>query len=354
MKGELMEKRRKTMEQIISGLDNDYITEAIDYKSDKNSMLLGGYLKKVAAAALMVSLLGISGITVAAACGYTPAVEILSKLYPDFAKQLRPVNESCTDNDIEMKVEGVYVEDNVAKVYISMRDLTGDRIDETMDLFDSYSIYTDGDQIGGCEFVAYDDVNHMAYFLITLQNEKGNPIKGKYMTFRVSRFLSHKRTTDSTLAEIDLNELPLNPEIRNVDDEPLYFRGGSRDSGRNNILQYNDTQAFSPVEGVQVTAWGIMEGELHIQVYYEDISTFDNHGYILLKDLKAAEEYVYPETYAYFDSDRVGSYEEYVFDLGAEADWNAYSLEAKFWTCTSLTEGNWEVAFPVENLYENR
>ncbi len=349
MKSELVEKRRKSMEQIISGVDETYITEAINYKRNKETVLFWGYVKKAAAVMVMVSILGISGITGAAACGYTPAIEILSKLYPDFAKQIKPVNEACIDNDIEMKVEGIYIEDNVAKVYISMRDLTSDRIDETIDLFDSYSIHTDGAQIGSCEFVEYDAVNKMSYFLIELQNEKDNPINGQYMTFSVSRFLSHKLTTDSNLSEIDLDEVPLNPEIRNVEDEQLRFRGGSNDKGRYHILQYNHTQAFSPVEGVQITAWGIIEDELHIQVYYEDILTFDNHGYILLKDLNAEDEYVYPKTYAYFDSDGVGSYEEYVFDLGSETDWDNYSLEAKFWTCTSLTEGNWKVTFPIEN-----
>ncbi len=354
MKNKLVEKRRKTMEQIISGLDEAYITEAINYKSKKETVLFGGYLKKAAVAMLMVSILGIPGITVAAACGYAPAMEILGKLYPDFAKQIMPVNKSCIDNDIEMKVEGIYIEDNVAKVYISMRDLTGNRIDETIDLFDSYSIHTDGAQIGSCEFVEYDAVNKMAYFLIELQNEKDNPINGKYMTFSVSRFLSHKITTDSNLSEINLEEVPLNPEIRNVDAEQLRFRGGSNGGGRNNILQYNNTQAFSPVEGVQITAWGIIEDELHIQAYYEDILTFDNHGDILLKDLTAEDEYVYPKTYAYFDSDGVGSYEEYVFDVGSKTDWDAYSLEARFLTCRSLTEGDWKVTFPIENINEDK
>ncbi len=354
MKSELVEKRRKAMEQIISGLDDTYIIEAINYKRNKETIFFWGYLKKAAAAMFIILFLGISGMTVAAACGFTPAIKILSKLYPDFALQMKPVNESCIDKDIEMKVEGIYIEDNVAKVYISMRDLASDRIDETIDLFDSYSIHTDGAQIGSCEFVEYDAVNKMAYFLIELQNEKDNPIKGKHMTFSVSRFLSHKLTTDSDLSEINLNELPLNPERRNVDDEQLRFRGGSNDGGRYNILQYNNTQAFSPVEGVQITAWGIIEDKLHIQVYYEDILTFDNHGTILLKDLNAEDEYVYPRTYAYFDSDGVGSYEEYVFDLGSETDWNAYSLEAKFWTCTNLTEGNWKVTFPMENMHSPR
>ena len=34
--------------------------------------------------------------------------------------------------------------------------MTGDRIDETTDLFDSYSIHTTADSMSGCESVSYD------------------------------------------------------------------------------------------------------------------------------------------------------------------------------------------------------
>ena len=57
MKSELVEKRRKAMEQIISGLDDTYIIEAINYKRNKETIFFWGYLKKAAAAMFIILLL---------------------------------------------------------------------------------------------------------------------------------------------------------------------------------------------------------------------------------------------------------------------------------------------------------
>jgi len=72
------------------------------------------------------------------------------------------------------------------------------------------------------------------------------------------------------------------------------------------------------------------------------------------KEQDAEDEYVYPRTYAYFYSDHVDSYEEHVFNVESGTDWDAYSLEARFWTCTNLTEGNWEVTFPITRNGESK
>ena len=72
--------------------------------------------------------------------GSSSAYEALYTFFPGAAEFFSPVNESCVDNGIEMCVKAIYVHDDSADIYISMKDLTGDRIDETTDLFDSYEI----------------------------------------------------------------------------------------------------------------------------------------------------------------------------------------------------------------------
>ena len=47
-----------------------------------------------------------------------------------------------------MEVEAVYVHADTAEIYLSMQDLTEERIDETVDLFDSYSIRLSGSGSG--------------------------------------------------------------------------------------------------------------------------------------------------------------------------------------------------------------
>lgn len=46
-----------------------------------------------------------------------------------------------------------------------MQDLTGDRIDETMDLFDSYQINRPFDSSGACRLAGYDAQQKAAAFL---------------------------------------------------------------------------------------------------------------------------------------------------------------------------------------------
>lgn len=99
---------------------------------------------------------------------------------------------SCEDNGIRMEVEGISIQDNCAYVYISMQDLEGMRMDESIDLFDSYSIHTNADQIGGCTLVDFDEENQKATFLIIVQHMDGTSIEGSVMTFSVSQILTGK------------------------------------------------------------------------------------------------------------------------------------------------------------------
>ena len=101
---------------------------------------------RIAAACLAgVLFLSASSLLAAVAAGSMPAYEILYALYPETAKRLTPVQISCEDNGIRMEVEAVYVHADTAEIYLSMQDLTGERIDETVDLFDSYSIHSSRD-----------------------------------------------------------------------------------------------------------------------------------------------------------------------------------------------------------------
>ena len=54
------------------------------------------------------------------------------------------------------------------KIYITMQDLTEDRIDGSTDLFDSYSINRPFDSSAHCERVRYDESTKTATFLITI------------------------------------------------------------------------------------------------------------------------------------------------------------------------------------------
>ena len=91
---------------------------------------------------------------------------------------------------------------------------------------------------------------------------------------------------------------------------------------------------------------GFIDYKLHIQVYYEDILRTDNHGYVYFIDNNENEidsEY----TVGFWDGERCGSFEEYVFDISPEelADCKLYG---NFTTCNTQISGNWQVTFPLK------
>ena len=62
-----------------------------------------------------------------------------------------------------MEVIAANIEGADAIILISLQDIMGDRLDETTDLFDSYSIHTPYAQSGGCSLVDYDDETKTAF-----------------------------------------------------------------------------------------------------------------------------------------------------------------------------------------------
>lgn len=243
-----------------------------------------------------------------------------------------------------------------------MRDLEGSRIDGTTDLFDSYSIRTsagrrtEGMSVGSCGFVEYDEETKTATFLVSLQ-QMGEDIAGRKMIFSVSRFLSGKQEVTVKLPEIPLQEVPEITDFRPEEEMEIRGSGGSTAAGflsQEDVKGYlysDDRLNISPADGVSVTGYGFIDGKLHIQVYYEDIVKYDNHGEIGLEDEEG--NIVYSSlSVSFWDEERKGSYEEYIFDIGPDEDLSGYAVQGNFVTCSSLTEGDWKVEFPIENRAE--
>lgn len=336
------------IEEAITNVDDRFIYETIEHMDKKVSPIIRITKKiaKMAACFVIVGVISFSSLFVATAAGNIRAYSLLYSLYPSIAKELVPVNETCEDNGIKMSVEAINVHDDSADIYISIQDMTGDRIDETIDLFDSYDIGTNADQIGGCTLVSYDKENKIATFLITVQQMSGKDIKGGMMNFSVKKFLSGKKDTNEELSQIS-NII----ETSNVIDlGDIDIRGTSNVESSDleiiSLLNTDSNQTFSPVDGVKITAYGYVDGKLHVQAYYENILEYDNHGSVYLKN---GEETVNPNCgFAFWDRNGEGSYEEYIFDVGPD-EIDKYKIYGQFSTCASLTKGNWNVSFPIEN-----
>jgi len=358
MKEMNMSKGALATEAFLGELDEKFIEEVIQEKKP-GKVLKGPWgfaLKTVACLALAV-ILGMTSLSVATASGSIRAYELLYKLDPYLAERMSPVEETCVDQGIKMSVAGIYVHGDIVDIYVNMQDLEGKRLDGTADLFDSYSIHTNLDQWGGCSLVDFDEASCTATFLIKagLYDQK---IDGKKLTFSVRRFLSGKREEWVELPQIDLSELITakadyrpEQEVQELIQSHIDHAYSGSGTGLPMLLVPNEAQTIAPVEtGARITAYGIVDGKLHVQVYYENISTQDNNGDIQLVD-ENGMEHVRSGCAYFWDKDRRGRYEEYEFDIPLEELPN-YTVKGYFSTGAKLYEGNWRITFPIVNHEE--
>ena len=183
---------------------------------------------------------------------------------------------------------------------------------------------------------------------MTLEQWDRQSIEGEKLTFSVQKLLSGKKSWEGILDGVALND-HLTSAVQTV--QPRGLSGNLFGSdGRKDVTVLKPGDAImSPVDGVALTGIGYADGRLHVQVYYADILKTDNHGSISLVDRETGERIDCDGSAAFFDSERAGSYEDYIF-TGIEADaLDTYALYGTFVTSAGPVEGNWSVTFPLEN-----
>lgn len=326
----------------ISGIHPEYLEEADSYETRKRIR----WGKWVAAAACICVCCG-TAVPVLASADIKIAQELLYRISPSIAQKLKPVNTSCEDNGIKMEVMAANIEENRAEILVSLQDMEGNRLDETADLFDSYSIHTPYDQSGGCFFVEYDAETATVVFMLEIEQMDHILIPGDKITFSAEEILPGKKHSTLELENIDLNKLPVinsfkaDPEIRGGGTAMDFF-----EQDKMQLMEPNEESAVVLEEGVALTGYGILDNKLHVQIRFADILKTDNHGDVYLKD-KNGEAVRCQYNVAFWDENETDSYEEYVFCIPV-GGLDGYEIWGEFWTCnTGAVKGNWQVTFPL-------
>lgn len=335
--------RGKDLLQNIAEVDNDLILEAERALHRKKKM---APFKHWIAVAACLCICFCSIVPALAAAGNQLAYEMLYSISPSLAQKLKPVNVSCEENGIEMTVVAAEIDGENANILVAMRDTTGERLDETTDLFDSYSINTPYDQISGCSMVGYDAATKTATFMLTIEQMNHVLIPGDKITFSVRQLLSQKDHSSFELVQINpekvhsITEFVTGSEMRGGS-----FSGGESEDNQH-LMKPDEANATQLKNGVTLTGYGMVDGKLHIQLRYDDILHTDNHGYVYLKT-KDGEVLDCEAGFSFWDADCVNSYEEYVFPVTAE-ELEGYEIWGEFWTCSGAIKGDWQVTFPLE------
>lgn len=294
-----------------------------------------------AVAVLLCFTLSISAL----AAAVDPVYQILFNIFPTAAQALKPVHLSCEDQGIKMEVISAAIYENEAVIFLSLQDLTDNRIDASTDLSDSYRINRPFASTASCRFVSFDEETGKATFLIHISQWNNKKIDGDKITFSFTEFLSQKRMFDEKLSGLDLSKVTTAEKTQ----KPESIRGGG---GMCPVDYETDCLVpaaggiLSPLDGVTITNVGFIDNKLHIQVYFEDILSYDNHGYIDLRNETGNKADYY--SISFWDDEKTGSYDEIVYDLAPE-DIENYQAYGCFVTCKNRTNGNWQVTFPLEN-----
>ncbi len=283
-----------------------------------------------------------------------PAIyDLMYLVSPAVAQYFVPVQESCENNGVRMEVVSTHIYDDTAEIYVTMRDLTGDRVDETTDLFDSYSLHIPFDSISHCERVGFDETTHTATFLITISTMDGNDIdtRPSKVTFSIGEFLSHKAALENVPVDVDLSGVSEADQTQMV--YANGFSGINAEPYRNESGEYTalvpGASLCTPINGLDVTAVGYIDGMLHIQSSTADKLTYDTHGYFYLVD-EDGNQIQYDYSVSFFEGEINGEnrvdYQEFIFDI-PQNELRNHTLYGSFYTSGQKTEGNWRVTFPL-------
>jgi len=280
-----------------------------------------------------------------------PAVyEMIYMISPAAAQYFIPINESCIDKNIRMEVESVYIHENTAEIYITMQDLTGTLLDETTDLFDSYSINRPFNSAATCRYVDYDPDTHTARFLIQITEANDHPITGDKITFSVSELISKKTSIKDIKLPIDLSNISEAKAVKKQRHTGLSGKGDIDFVSIENLYLVPDDEVYEITDNMAVSAVGFIDGKLHVQLRMTGKLELDPHGsvYLMSKD-GTIVECLYAQSYTdrKSNSDRV-DYQEFVFEvpMGNIED---YEIYGSFYTAGINIDGDWRVTFALNN-----
>lgn len=277
--------------------------------------------------------------------------DLIRMIDPALAQFLQPIELVSEDKGIQMEVVAAMSDDETAIVYLTLQDLTSDRVDRTVDLY-NYSI--DGANIFSHELVDYNEKTKKA--TIRMIANGGHQLNGKKVTIRVSSFLSGKDYYGQIATDINLADVVHEtPKTMKLDMSNIPGGGGELYSefekmGTVDILKVDEKNIIFPqINFAQISNIGVVNGRLHVQTKWKE--SIDDHGSLYLLD--ADGERIDPSGSMNFGVDEQGNtgygrqYIEFIFDV-KPSEISNYSLHGFFIKNKKYTEGKWATTFRIE------
>lgn len=315
--------------------------------------------KKAMPAALAICLCLVLSVGVAAAT--IPSFNnLLSFINPDIALMLQPIGIISEDNGIKMEVVAAMNDDEMAVVYLTMQDLTSNRIDETLDIYD-YSL--NGVHMSNIQIVNYDEITKTA--TLRMQANGGEKLNGKKLSFRIDSFLSDKRIFDAVETGINVSDIvETNPsQVIPLDMNNIPGGGGDlfkelKSQGTIKVLKTDQMNIRLPnIDFMYISNIGFIGDQLHIQIKWIG-NGIDDHGYLYFADASGNKINTNAST-IYFGTDELGNteygngYTEYIFGVD-NINLDEVKLKGHFVSNGKYTTGNWKTTFKLQSVEEEK
>jgi hypothetical protein len=288
---------------------------------------------------------------------YLPAFNnVLALINPEVALMLQPIEKKSVSNGIESEVVAALNDNEMAVIFIALKDLKGGRIDETVDLYD-FSL--SGAQIFNSKIVSYDKTTDTA--ILRIQANGGKSLNNKKLKFSITSFLSGKQTY-KTSVEVNLPELTSqSPQTIPLVMDNIPGGSGSlfqelKEQRTVEILKPNQTKIDLPeINFLRISSIGLVNKRLHVQAEWLS-NDIDSHGNFYLVDQIGNK--VQPSTIN-FANDKEGNaiygrdHTEYIFELD-NVNLDGFSLKGEFVTNSNYTKGNWNTTFKLNSVVKEK
>ncbi|WP_413408446.1 hypothetical protein [Paenibacillus amylolyticus] len=286
----------------------------------------------------------------AASVGIIDLSTVLHFLGADRIGILQPVHQVSEDQGIRMEVIGAVRDGDTTEIYVSLSDLTGHRIDDTLDVYD-YRVT--GGNANNAQIIHYDDANQTAIVRFLIQGK----VSKNRITVQINTLMSGASQQDGYNVQVDWKQLlqeKQNNSYEILERDRISGLGGKTDP----IPVLHQDVTNIPVEGidwVHISNIGFVEGKLHIQINPDNEIGEYNHGYFYFTDEQGQKLDIpeYSISYGHYLKGRVrygGDYEEFVYDLSAVDDLDKLRLQGSFTSISEVMQGNWKTTF---NLSQN-
>lgn len=312
--------------------------------------------------AIELSLLLSLFISVPVVASTFPSFEALLKSIDGrFENLLQPIQLISEDSGIKMEVVSAMRDEDIIVVYITLQDIEGNRIDETLDLNDSYRIK--GIDSYTSEIVDYNDENKTV--TLRIQGNSNKYFKNKKVEFSLNSLMSGRNNITSSLNNYLFKDNLINKLNSTVKLDMNNIPGGGGDLYQEletekeiDILEKNNLNIkFKEIEFMNITNMGIINNKLHIQTKW-DISKFNNHGFLYLSD-NNGEKVKLKEANIYYSFDKDvkpiygNDYVEYIFDI-ENINLENINLNAEVFYSEAYVEGEWGVKFELQKISEEK